>query len=517
MIAKNPINMSNAEIVVYLNSGRYIPSSTRQQLENKLGTEKKLNKFSGLDEFFAMVASNNLDKNKNIDTSKPIEEFPMLGKVILDGDILKTDFSTIFNSDNFENKTKFAKPLFIENNLVISYNDIQKMYNRCAIYRIYLQCALLNKKIYTLNKMESINSTKGKYFKHKFRFDVVVDQELKLKKCMNVCIKLKELIFLFKNQFSKIFTCPLGDKAKILPDKINICYPDYKNIEQLFVDDFSKYHPEIKQVVEFIENVKNNLLFDKSLVFRLSSKYSDFNKILIDLNNQIVNDYDPHIFCDYHLCLISSDKYPIIEEGLSFAMIYLSCRNNEINFMESKTCDLQISNRTTENEFKTYFETNKIYSDNHFIHLNFPNSKPYFLHIYYRIKEIIPESQIFVKIIDLPPSVLISTSTLHNYDFNKNKIVPSVPLININKYRNKLWLNRVSHNNLYKLNKFEYESLDPSWKKYYSYGDVIKNNFAIEYLFNDMLIFDKQNILIKPNMLNSFKKMATKTSTFTEF
>lgn len=68
------------------------------------------------------------------------------------------------------------------------------------------------------------------------------------------------------------------------------------------------------------------------------------------------------------------------------------------------------------------------------------------------------------------------------------------------------WMN--TENVMNTLDQREYQYLDPTWKKQYSYDDTSKNGFTIDYLFNELLKNDIDNLVINEDMFPSFCKLA---------
>lgn len=170
--------MSSAEIVIYLNSGCYIPIATRQMLENKIKTDRK---FTPLDEFFALIAPSKPSKS-----SKPAEAFPELQKSNTPpiSDTFQLDYTSVKSE---------IKPIRPTDNIIISYKHVQKMQQDCAIYRIRLQYLVLSKKINLLNNLASINPTRGKKFKEHFNYSNMIKELYLLKNCIGIHTELRAL------------------------------------------------------------------------------------------------------------------------------------------------------------------------------------------------------------------------------------------------------------------------------------------------------------------------------------
>jgi len=126
----------------------------------------------------------------------------------------------------------------------------------------------------------------------------------------------------------------------------------------------------------------------------------------------------------------------------------------------------------------------------------------------YFIDEEIPCRKVNLQITGLPENTLVLSSMIHNHDLdNQQFVVPPVPRHNVNN-----WLNQKMQNALYKLTPTEYSTLHSELRKNVSYDDTQKNIFNIDYLFNELLEHDPTNTIIKPEMINSFRKLALITS-----
>ncbi|XWV25245.1 hypothetical protein QJ856_gp0527 [Tupanvirus deep ocean] len=538
---KNPSTMSSAEIVSFLNSGQYISSSLRNQLQEKLDNDRKSNRFSALDEFFAVVGSGTKDNvvKKNTKKENKAEHFPSLKPLSSDktttpnnttilsannqppinyGVIINPDSThTSFNQNN-------VKPLFVGDKMILHYDDIQNMYNEYAVHRIRLHFLSLNRKIDTLNLLEKVDATKGKQFKSKFCFDRLVSQEKSLRKCIEICIALNYLQTLFKdiglgailNNCKALIN--LGktnfdhkDINKLCEDANNL-FCDCGDMLLIFDGDYFKYQNNIKEYLNFSTSTISKIMSHNNKT--IQKIFDETDKIYYsigDMIDQIIKENDPHIDCDYCVNIGSSESNPILPEGIS-TWTFLSC-DDEINTsVYEKLLDKDTLSFITEDQLESYFNKRKKYNDADFIRIYIKNHKQYCISIYYYLQEIIPKPKMTVKIENLPVGSSIFTSMLRNYDLDE-KI--DVPVVVPQSMTPKLWLRRRIKNELYRLSKEEYENLDTSWKKAYTYDDTSKNGFVVDYVFNELLNKD-DSVYLKPEMLNSFRDLAISTSTISQ-
>jgi len=527
--SKIPTNLSGTEIISFLNSGKYVSPSTRQQLEDQLKEDRQYNRFSPLDEFFATIVT---DNQKNI-TQKTkmngIEDFPSLNnnldKKIEPQTVL--NFTTFANSDKSINESVQIqnKSLFDNDNLVLPFIYIQQMYDYYTIHRIRLQYVCLNRKINILNSIEKVNQIKGKIFKQKFNFTNMIDNESNAKKCITIHIALNELEFIHKKILPQLLKkCQkILSTKKILDavtqyhfiDKIKALCKKYDNFIAHLTEKFAKYQTDIQKSYEFTKNILSNIIMlDEEKILQYIDESINVSNVLSKLNVKIIDDNDPHTNCEYYVVLDNKQssptrgaQTPIYPIGLS-TFIYLPCEQNIDLSTKNKSFDSDVLNSMSEYDLELYFNKNKVDNDSHHIRLNFKNSKIKTININYDLDEIIPKQKMFVKITDSPTNVSVWASVLRNYDLDEIIQLPPIPGINNSKF----WLKKCMNNLSYRISEEEYNLLHPSWKEIYSYTDTSKNIFIVDYLFNEMLMNDSANLVIKPNMLNSFRNFAYNTS-----
>lgn len=430
--------MSTAEIVIYLNSGCYVPKATRQMLENKIKTDRK---FTPLEEFFALIGPGPAPTSSTT-SSKPTEAFPELQKTntLPISDAFQLDYSSV------KNEIKAIRPT---DNIIISYQHIQKMQQDCAIYRIRLQYLVLNKKINLLNNLTLIYPTRGKKFKEHFGYADMVKELYLLKNCISIHTELRAL-----------------ESKKLSEEK-------YTYLKKLLDGGLKKYRCFI--------GLDQMINCDKLMM-------------------RVIDFCDPNIECDYHITLNPKDskENPIIMRGLSTS-IYLSC-DDEINLLTKsgtgKMNHPNILKCITIKELEKYFGKKKVRNDGNILYLYSQNS-PVYIHYY---------QNIFVGIVDLP----VGMSILSSMSPTVPLIKPTVPIPSARLDSNTEWFN-IRHK-LYRLTEQEYEELDPEWKQYYTLDDTGKNSFKVNYLFYELLKNDNMQ-LVESSMLDSFKKLALDTST----
>lgn len=545
-MAKNVSNMTVTEIAIMLNSGQYISAATKKQLQEKLQYERNMNRYNALDEFFAIAGSKNepSTKSKSKKNKNHNDEFPTLDNKSDNHnshnnaiDQKNINFGSIVGKKNPEELIIDDKinPLFVNNQLVLSWADIDEIYEYYAIYRIRMQHIILNKKIYMIDSIDAMNPGKADIFKKYFNYDRMVGQENQLSNCLNILLEIRSLTNCFKliidlltKYRNRLALNELIDPAplKKMLDAINSSYQEIKLIANLFVGPFSKYLDEINKYLDFIENLLENISnitgsigTDKNVSLTILSQASVMYLKIDKLIDQIIDDNDPHIECEYYVSLKSSASNPIFPYGLSTS-IYLSC-DEEIGLSDlcakqqieqdfglftnkNKSVDKSHIENLTQDEFSNYFA--KMKADNnksHFIKIILKHPNYRCISLNYDLEEIIPVPKASIKITGLPENTLLSTSILRNRNLDEKMKIFNTPNINLTNI-----LNRRTHNDLYKLSEPELNLFGSDWKDYYS----TKNIFVVDYLFNEMLNHDRNNILINTSMIYSFRDLANKTS-----
>lgn len=560
-IQTNPANMSAAEIVVYLNSGKYISSFTRRQLLEKLEHEKNVNKFDVSNEF--IMAST---KNKSSYVMKQ-EEFPTLfgnknsTQINNSDNKSNTNYNLLTNSsdiknvsgssnslqekqkiisqdDSNENQEKKSiinynhlilskalpnntsdgdKSIFVDDKIVIPFHDIQEIYNFFGIYRIRMRYLILNRKMHLLETLNLLNPAKSLIFNRIFDYDDAVVEELHLRKCLTICMNLPfvmECINMLVHLLNECNTNLLSKNIiNNLIDEVNCYYEDIAHIKNLFVDDFSKYYSDIDAYMQFIGTVLkkiSNATNDKILYF--ISEASIINSRIDTLIDKIVFENDPHIDCDYYVSLRNDQGNLFQSYGLSTS-IYLSC-DDEINLStQNESMDDIVLSHISEEMFSRFFSKKHFnvfdcdQNDAYFMKINLRGRKYQSISINYFMEDILPKAQMTMKIINLPQDSSMYSSVLHNHDLDE-KIEIVVPM----KVHIDNWTKRATHNNLYNMSETEYDLLDMSIKDNYEYEDTNTNIFMVDCLFDDLMENDELGTIIRPEMRDSFIKLSKMTS-----
>lgn len=491
--------MSAIDIITLLNSGRYIPLHTKNQLQERLEIQRKTKIVSGIDEFFAMLGTG--EKNnitKAVQPTKISEEFPEIKSEVPKSNKNKVlDFGCITNIKDEPNEE--IESLIIDNKLLISFDDVLKMYNDAIIYRIKLQYLMLSRKIRIIESIKIIDQTKGEYLMEKFNHCDLCKNQFIMEKCIKFFIDMRNLINYLEYLIESLKLILNGNES------INI--KDVPYLENLFSDLFIKHSETfillLAKISKESDSIKKIKSFNNSLINKRIEKCRNFITYIENITNNILNDFDPNISCEYFVTLKKCDHTNIILNGLN-SNIYLDCRDEISLLCKHKNISDKTLMSINECELKDLFNKQKIFHSDHYLCIWNKIFREGKIYIHFDIKEKCVE-QVSLKIIDLPPNTRIFSSIIKNPNVETNDEEIIFPITDDN-----YWLHKRNH--LHNITEQEYNNLNPILKKYYNYHDTNKNIFTVDYLFNELKIQDKNKLLINNNMNNSFKNLAKNTS-----
>lgn len=210
-------NLSGTDIISYLNSGKFISSTTRKKLEEKLEEEKKCGLVNGLDEFLSLIAPSPKAKPK-----KQTMDFPELSNsASIETSNNTLNFVKLLEKINILENEEEEQKIKNSENLSLSYNDIKNVYDKFAIHRIRMEYLIFQRKLYLLDKL-----------KLKERWNECLQRKNVLERCIGIYIFIH----------------------KILSKK------NFKNISELrnmLVGFFDKYLKDISE-----ENIDKKILID---------------------------------------------------------------------------------------------------------------------------------------------------------------------------------------------------------------------------------------------------------------
>ena len=478
--------MSFDEINKLLNSGIYIPNKYKDILQKKI------------------------NENKDVH----LEDFPSL---IKETKYLRSiDFSKLIEKHNDYNI--ISVPLVVNNEIVIPFDEIKKIYDEFAIYRIKMQYMILNNKIFTLECINFLNKDRGKEFFKYFNYESLLKKETIMKTCLEIYFSMHHIIQYINiiidkfrqlrykkdnNQVIKQEDCNFNtDIEKLLESDIFI---------NLFVGTYSKYVNELDGIITFIKNkiikIKNYSITEINI--------AEFDNIILECQtqlltvesfiNKIIFDNDPHIRCEYDIVLGEFENNQKIKKLGIFTYTYLSCETNLDLSLDNNTYDDNLLIHITPEELDDLFNyRNKNNSDCYFkiYTKQLGQSKNVF---HYKIDEDIEIGNAKLVISNLPKDYLFHSSI--DIDNDSKMIFPN---------RFIKWLNKSELMDIKFVNDFEDDTdFDDDSQQENNY--MIKNALIVDRLFNSLLEQDPDSRIIKPNMLDSFRHLAYKTSIKTRF
>lgn len=522
-IRKNPEDthfdtMNAAEIHSYLNSDRYISASLRKQLEEKLEEEKKSNRFSPLDEFFAVIAPNSMKVTKK--NNETTDEYPTLGAATNITKKTSLNYGALIKQNYADEENPTIKPLFTGDKIFVDFHDIERIYKEFGIYRIRLQYLLLNKKIHILDSLSMLNHEKGTHFKNYFGYEKMVKDSIIFGKCIFACMCINMILVYLeevKDLLKKYKTCEnfiitdhtqkLGLKLNQLKSIGSILTQTGKNLAELYEDralinKYGTYSTDYNKILSQVQLLSGRLpAVSKKNINDLVKKCTGLSLDTKNLIEKIVEDHDPHIECQYSVYFKCSTGSNIFPMGIYHSM-YLDCGDDiDLSTRNRSLGDPMLQTISLE-EMQSYFSKNKNNNQNTFIRIWVKHPKYMYYNINYYIAEEVPTSKVEIKLHNLPRESHALTSTFYNWEMN-NFVAPAMlPPIRED------WFEHKTRNSLHKITKEEYDKINPELRDAYPYEETNKNIFAVDFLFNELHKCDDTQTIIKPEMLNSFRIMA---------
>ena len=402
--------------------------------------------------------------------------------------------------------------LFVDDKLMISFTNIMEIYDYFTIYRIRSHYLELNQKMHLLESIACLNKFKGVEFKKFFGYNKMIEQVDNYTTCISIYQVLDQISYYLEVTHELILEC----QSKIDNDEAIKCdhirklvvatkkeCRDITSISNMVDTQFTIYQPEINKYLEYIYQTVNNVLnLNKNNINTIISESIAYMTSIKNLINKIIAPYDPPFYEPIYCVLINkSTKNPLIAVGIKTPLIYLDCGEKiDLSTKNTSMLDIELQNLTMvdlDNIFKN--KNTELYDNN--IWIRTPNLK---INIAYHIDDFeIPVHRANIEILGLPSNCSVFATTLTNQKLDNIKIPTYIPTPNISE----LWLcSRMRQPQCLLID--DYEKLDQSLKKSYLISDTDRNIFHIDYLFNELLQADGKNILIRPNMIDSFEKLA---------
>ncbi len=481
--------MTFDEINKLLNSDIYIPKKYKDILQKKVNEKKDI---------------------KNEDYPSLIKETKYLRSI---------DYSKLI--EKYDNNI-ITNPLVINNKINIPFDEIKRIYDEFAIYRIKMQYMILNNKIFVLDCINFLNKDRGKEFFKYFNYDSLLKKETIMKTCLKIYLYIYHLIHSINILIDKFRQLRYKkDNNQIIKQEDCNFNIDIENLLEselfinLFVGTYNKYLDELYEIITFIKNkitkIKNYIIMEINI--------DEIDNIILECQSQlltvelfidkIIFDVDPHIRCEYDILLGEFENNHKIRKLGIFTYTYLSCENGLDLSLDNNTYDDDLLNHITPNELNDLLDyRNKKNSDCYFkLYTKQLGQLKNIFH--YHIDEDIEIGNAKLVISNLPKDYLFHSSIDIDNDFKM--IFPN----KFNKWLNKIELidGNINFNNSDDDTDYIDDFNDDSEQN----NIMIKNALIVDHLFNSLLKQDYKSRLIKQDMLDSFRYLAYKTSLKTKF
>lgn len=509
--------LSQDQILMLLNSDKYLPPTTVDALEKRLRYLQK--------QHYHQIANEKSETATNFLVSAPPEitdkEYPMLNLPKSDG------YKPTNNSQNnplnysriIERKEaeEVKKSLVEGNHLVLYYDEIEKMYSDFAIFRVRMNYLLTNNKLVILGAIKGINPERGNHFCKLFKHDKLVIEE----RLMRNCLKIYNDASIIFNCFEKTINLWRGVKSQYhLPRGLSqgdidclksilesLSYAE--SMEYLFEDKLSKYWERLSI---FIEKISNQLLLIKhrkvASIGEIDNQIKIVEKDFVDfrlLIDEIVAEADPHLNCDYLITLGNYDDGKIGLVGIS-GYTYLDCNKKLDLSLKYDGIDDDVLFEITAEELEKHFNKKEAVKLVNSIEVfNYKNNRQRFFRVYFDIDENveIPGQTAEIKIKNVPKGTRVLSCIISKPD----SAVDDYPVLSSYYHRVNDWLDEETDYHMQKLTWPEYNKLNNNLKEY-ELEETSKNSFPIDFLFTELIKNDETQMIIREDMRESFRELA---------
>jgi len=509
--------MTIDEITTVLNSGKYVSSTSKKMMQDRLEYLYRNGRYSAInDSLNSTIRNVKLDANKKPSVKiASLESFPSLGETISPPKTSKKkmNFSRIINPDQNDS-------IFENDTVRLDFFDIIKLYDDYGIYRIKLYFDILQKKIWLLDSIRIAKNNKAHKFEQHFDYKKLVFVKDMMEQCINIWNHLERQTHYVDVMAQTIETCIVNLKADTFTENIifdNMKYLlDHHNSAtfkdelffyeyNIYLDAYQKILDDINHIINAISNCQKNRTVNGMKHQMIIVKKLQQN--ILTLQNTIVRDFDPHIDCQYY-AVLQNDGDHIVSKGI-FKHEYFDCTdriNTSFNKLDISDSYLRIM---TLEQFDLFFDYPlEIDCTNFFcINLALHDNMTRLFYVYYDFVDQIPFQKGTLEISNVPAGTPVMTSIIVN---NKQKTdeTPTMkpkPQIHINN-----WLQTRTTNSLYTLRQNEYDNLDPALQDAYDISETDQNIFYTDYAFQELMTHNPS--LITPSMLRSFRHLACATS-----
>ena len=529
MLSQN--NLTVEEINKILSNNQFLIPSHKKKLLDRLeylrnNSDPIQIKSSSVEKYSGNIFSRptNLHINSTpASTSKIInmDEFPIMNSVYdtyQESDKKNIDhihFKKIIDKSNLET-------LFVDNEMILDYTEVEKMYKKCAIDRIHITYLELDMKLNIMKKLEMSD-------------DRLNSKLMVLKFCLRSYLRINDIINMLK---SAIITTEKYKKAKLMKSVLfnlnKMTLIDTTPLEGTPQEstDRSPGGTDIKFKTIIIPNILavkkcvNDFMTGTTCISNMNYLQNIIDD-LISIQNYIATEFDTKHECDYHISLSPDTGRTITLNGISS---YAFHKHGDIHMKSYIIYPEHIAIFKKKHKINSFMSSNdkfiegiqKYSTDSSNYVLIIPNSDDdcsmQKFHIYFTIRGVIPFNKGSVKIINQSSDAFILTSDINkpletdaDADAESKPTVIIPPSQKLQLYQNWLRQRSRSEPSLFRPEKSEYDNLSENLLKDYAYEDTDKNMFYVDYVFDQLQQSDNTNI-VRPDMLDSFRELAYNTS-----
>ncbi len=493
-------NLSIKDINEILSGNKFMVQTYKNQLTDRLEyLTKQRNHFP---KKYTSVLSKTTAKKKP-DESIKTKDFPSLDTESTDVTMTKNKKSflnfnkiidkTIINDVNYDQE---SDPLFVDDKLIIDYNDLKQMYESCAIHRIHMCYLESNRKIQILNGI-------GLDVKRMFSYDQLFRQSKIMKSCLNLYFQIQDII----NCLKLIISIPQesADFKSDMNCSLRDLWPKFKKFKYSIISDY-RFDEYIGTLLATLVLSFDNFMSDYDSIDNKTEYLNDTMTDLIDVQNQLCTEFDPKIECNYHISLKRQSGRNLIMNGISRYAYH------KFGNISMKPYDYNMTyNNLTVSHIRDLFNQKYKQNSNNLIIINGNEDLGVTkLYIYFTILDEIPFAKGYINFINGGPNMHAFTPFIINPELSDDPVLdkPIVP-----KFRDPVekWLRTRIRNELFRPSELEYDQLSDHIKDEYDYENTDKNIFYADYIFDKLQEHDTVRI-INSDMLDSFRKLAFKTS-----
>ena len=446
------------------------------------------------------------------------EDFPELFKTS-DVSILKSSTSSIpsteSSSSSFSyknivnnsasNKTTLKTELFVGNELMIDYLELEKIYRSYAANRIHINFLNLDRKINILNMSDQTS-------KDLFKYDELCVQRKFMKQCLKLYIfvhgiitKLNAAIPILYEMADELEEIYITDKTFMLTIK-----PLYDISVDFSTFTTTRYHVRFPTTINQLENCKEifnqEILIDPTSITNKIFYLKKLKKILFTIQKTFLDTVDPKIQCEYYVMFKTFAEGTIIPVGISSYKYHTIGNISMEPYVDEKYPNI-LSDTIIKKLFKETYKSNS----SSIVNISIPESTINQLHINFTIGDTILFSKGTINLYNQPPNTTILSSIITNDSASNTTTTASKILTpKLNNYDR--WLDTRTRNNLFIPTESEYAELSTNLTTAYELHDTDKNIFFADYVFDMLSDFDANEDIINANMIDSFRELAYVTS-----